>query len=319
MSVRISGSALERVEACPVSGGALPSSGRTTEASLHGTENHAKVERGLVDGVAHRPVVAEVLAGSSAYDAEVAFALDVEEGTARVLGVGLGRNYAGLRPGEIPLTTDLIVRDRQEVWDWKSRKRVTTPGDNLQLLAAGLACHLAFGWEEVKVGIGYLDNGHTEVATLGALELVAAQRRIQTLVRRAREATPETAPHTGPWCEYCPSMSWCPAQSRLALAVIGELDGMSAAMAEWTPDQAGRAWEKLEQIEAIAERVRDALKMRARKESLPLSGGKRLVLVECERRGTDNAAMAARLSELGEDMSKYQKVVRYDQIRKVKA
>jgi hypothetical protein len=60
--------------------------------------------------------------------------------------------------------------------------------------------------------------------------------------------------------------------------------GMEKAIGELTAEQCGRAWELLKQYDTLADRVRETIRERARRETVPLSNGRRLALVECKGR-----------------------------------
>ena len=130
-----------------------------------------------------------------------------------------------------------------------------------------------------------------------------------------------TAPsvHQGSWCEYCPSLPYCPAHARLAMTMIGELDHINTQIAMWTPEQAGLAWTKVKQIQKLAERVEESIKLRAKQGVVPLPGGKRLALVASSRTSPDGKRALAKLQELGVDTSDYQKTSHFDVVREVKA
>ena len=106
--------------------------------------------------------------------------------------------------------------------------------------------------------------------------------------------------NSGAHCQYCPSMAWCPQQTRLALAMVGELD-MHDQLQAMTDSQAGAAWEKLKSIRVLVDKVEAALRTRAKHSPLPLSNGRRLALVEQRgRESVDAEAVRKRYAELGE-------------------
>lgn len=318
--MKITGSALERLERCPASG-VLRGANSTTEASLIGTANHLREELAIDGDGEMSPVVRKAVEDSDIRQTEVAYAINLVSGSVRILGLKLGRNYGTLGQDEIALTVDLVCLDTRAVWDWKSRKRVTHVRDNPQLLAAAYAAATANGWDSVHVGIGYLNDNESDEATLDSLDIAAILPRLQRIragIARAKEDV-EAKLATGPWCDYCPSFAWCPAQTRLARAMAGELDDMLGQVAMWTPEQCGVSWERLKRIEDIADRVKAAVRTRVKREFIPLPDGKRLAMVESSRTSPDAKAMAARLRELGEDPDKYTKTSRFTAMRETKA
>lgn len=316
-----SGSGLERRARCPGSAH-LPSAPDTNEASAQGTANHEREEVAIDLGGVKSPVVELALRGSNVHQTEVAYAVDVETGTARQIGAKLGRNYGDLSPTEIPLTVDLVCLDTSAVWDWKSRKRVADPTENYQLRLAGYAAAKVNGWDSVTVGIGYLsDNAHA-VGTMTSLDMdvLLADLRAIYAGLKAAEASPASHLATGPWCEYCPAMAWCPAQTNLARAMVGELEAAVGQIEQWTPEAVGRAHVKLKAFEDLAERVKKAIRLRAQREFIPLPGGKKvLAMSEQSRTSYDAHAMAERLSDLGEDPKKYMKTTHFAKLMEKKA
>lgn len=307
-----SGSAIERVWHCPASH-ALPQGRETTAAAEQGTKNHDKIERGLsVGDLSVLPEPArELFRGVTAVDVEVAFALDVEHETVRMIGRRIGRAYGELAPTEIALTVDAIVDTPAGVVvvDWKSRKRVTKAEKNLQVRAGCIAVLTLRKLGEIGGALVYLDDGEIDAAGFDVFAAAAFWADMRTMLRRVKAAgdllaagvVPEV--HAGSWCEYCPAISHCPSHTRLAKAMLGELSDVETQIAELSAEACGRAWETLKRIQALAERVEDSIKKRAASEPIPLPSGKRLTLVECKgRKSLDQDAVKARFAELGEEL-----------------
>lgn len=306
----LSGSGLERAQACPTSL-ALPQTPSTGEPAIKGTENHDTIEGGLAVGgdlSALPQVVQDAMKDAVWVETEIAFALDVEKETVRVIGRRIGRKYGPLQPSEIPLTVDAVIgkNGSLHVWDWKSRKRVTPAKKNLQLRAAAVAVLTWNDAREVQAGIGYLDDGYLDVTTLDAFDAASFFADMRTLLNKvgaaqALMATGTTPPvHAGPWCEYCPAMAWCPAHARLAMQMIGELDSVNKQIAFMTAEQVGKAWTLLQQIELLSDKVKESLKLRAQQGIIPLPSGKRLAMVEMPGRSSfDKDAALSRIRDLG--------------------
>lgn len=321
------GSGLERAAACPASC-ALPRARSTTEASTQGTANHEEIETVLASGgdLSTLPLaVQRVVTGAVSVDVEVAYALDVERERVRVIGRRIGRAYGTLAPSEIALTIDAVVMFDQGVTvaDWKSRKRVTPAVRNLQIRAGVVAVMKTHAVGEVTGALGYLDDGEVDSHPFDAFDAANfwdEMRGVLARVRRAEAAVAEgkhVEVHTGPWCEYCPAIAYCPAHTRLALAMLGELDDVEKQIAFMTPEQCGRAWDLLKQAKAIVDRVDVSLRTRAKQDVIPLAGGKRLAMVEGTRRSVDSKAAVARIVELGGKTDDLYKVAHYTQVREV--
>jgi hypothetical protein len=324
--VNPSGSGLERGIMCPASF-ALAQANATTTASIVGTENHEKIEIGMVGGDLSGlpPVVANLLEGATEVDVEVAFALDVETRTVRLLGRRLNREYGKLAPAEIALTLDVIITRPGEVLvvDWKSRKRVATAKKNWQLRAQAVAVMAYLGLPVVMGAIAYLDDGEVDAHMFDAFDSAAFWEDMSRMLNKigAARALVATggipAVHTGSWCEYCPALSYCPAQTSLARSMLGELHSIEQTIAFMSAEQCGKAWELLGQIQAIAERVDASLRLRARQEPLPLADGSVIAAVECKgRMVTNNDAIRARFEQLGEPVP-MRRGADYVQIKKV--
>lgn len=324
-----SGSSIERAMRCAASC-ALPRAGHTGEAAIKGNENHDNIEGGLAVGgdLSRQPeVVQRAMEGATAVDIEVAYAIDVEKETVRLIGRRLKRNYGPLSPSEIALTIDAkITRPGEvQVWDWKSRKRVTPAKHNWQVRAGCIAVMLDDKLTEVGGCIGYLDNGESDCTKVDAFDASAFFADCRSMLNRigaartlvATGGTPEV--HAGPWCDYCPSLAYCPAQTRLALNMIGELEDIKGKVAFMTPEQVSKAWDIKKRLESMLETVDESLRLRISQGFIPRPSGKRLALVDCHRFSDDTKRMKERLAELGEDLSRFKKRVDYTQVKEVNA
>lgn len=305
----LSGSGLERAHHCAASL-AFPGADQQTEAAEEGTKNHAIVEAGLSNGTIEGMAACVTTLAEGAIDikVEVAYALDVEDRSCRYIGERKNRDYGPLGHKEIPLTVDAIFEYANgaiAVADWKSRKRVTAAERNWQIRAAAVAVMLHRKADMLDAGIGYLDDGELDLAPFDAFDISPfwdALDDIQQRVERAKELlaagqTPDV--NAGPWCEYCPALPYCPAHTRLALAMLGELTELERMVDELSLEQAGRAWQTVEKFLSMGERIKESLKLRAKREPIPLPFGKIVRLVEYNQRRVDGKEAARQLVERG--------------------
>lgn len=322
-----SGSSIERGVNCPASF-ALPQAPHTGEDAIRGTANHEKIDDGLAKSqVDDLPsVVRRLTEGASSMSTEAAYALDVERGAARFIGTNIGRNYGELGSNEIALTLDLVLhRDgAYEIVDWKSRQRVTRARDNWQIRAGAVALlKTGVAKSEVRGTLAYLDDGEIDSATFDTFDASRFFDETRAMLKRIRAAEWSVAQgnmpsvSSGPWCRYCPAMPYCPAQTRQAMVLIGELDAIEQKVAFMSPEQVGRAWEKKKEIEKLLERIDGALRLRVQTGLVTLSNGKRLATVDAKRSSFDVLAAKKRLEELGEDPARFMKTTAYTTIKEV--
>ncbi len=321
------GSGIERGYHCAASC-ALGQAGMTGDAAIKGTENHEVIRQGLASG--DLDVLPERLRkeldGAAAVDLEVAYAIDVEAETARLIGRDIGRDYGALGPSEIALTIDANVfrTNGVTVWDWKSRKRVTPAVRNWQIKAGCVAVMTHGGLSEIRGAIGYLDDGEADIATFDAFDIPVFFADMRAMLNRigaaralvATGGTPDV--HAGPWCDYCPAMAYCPAHTRLAKTMLGELTDVEKQIAFMTAEDAGRAWALLKQIQNLADKVDASLRMRAAQEVVPLPNGKRLALIDKSRASFDKAKAVAWIKEHGGNPSDFEGRTYFSQIAEVK-
>lgn len=289
---------------------------------MGGTANHLRIETGLTDGqVLDLPkVVRRAIAGAERLIVEPAYAIDVVAETARLIGMSVNRNYGPLGLNEIALTSDLVVTafGHTKVWDWKSRKRVTDASDNLQIRAECLAVLKCNNLPSVTGAIGYLDNSESDEAPFSVFDAAATFEDLRSILAEIRKKEPRL--HSGPWCEYCPALVSCPSHNRLALSMLGEATDIEGKVAFMTPEQVGVAWEKLAHMKTLVERIGDSLKLRAKREIIPLYGGKK-VLALSERSRTNFRAKEAKawIAEHGGDPADFEGTTYYTCVTEQKA
>lgn len=303
-----SGSATERVLACPASA-ALPavhapssadaSDGsvlhefiytgalRGREAALAGvTDPHLHARAARID-------LGRLASIGRIVGAEEAYAYDVAVDSARHLGRNLGRNYGALNGTEIPTTTDLelvapdgvrVLLDAKTGW-----AHVASDSDQLRFHA--LACLTARGLDRVRVGVlrvgadGQLDDPRlVEIDDLDAGAFAHELRQAHESYLAARAAIlAGGAPNvtTGLHCQYCPAYAACPSTVALARSVLSLAPvDLESAIELMTPNEAGELWERYSAGEKLLERIGKGLRAYAAREPLVLPDGATLEMVE---------------------------------------
>jgi hypothetical protein len=345
-----SASATERTIACPASL-ALPKAHRSTAYSHRGHGIHGFV-RAIIAGVPRDVALAAVDAADRAtcagiewpkligdlaeVECEAAFALDPIARTARFLGVDVGRDYArfSLGPNEIPGTADIrgvrfdgvpVVRDLKTGY-----LEVTDAEDNGQGLFFAAVLYLMLGAPEVCFEIMKLKPSGEIVtdstATYGAFELDSFLDALEEALVESRTArrvylaggTPDVT--VGPWCRYCEAMESCPAYTRLARSMAADVADLESRVESLTLPEAGVAWRKAKQIEAMLGRVLEALKARARQDPLPIENGKIVKAISFERNDFDRAVALEMLRARGatdEDIRSLYRASMVEQVREV--
>jgi hypothetical protein len=162
---------------------------------------------------------------------ELAVALDIENGGARVLTPKHHRDYSDVKPGEIPGTLDLAWREVVDgvqiavVRDWKTgHPMYTTPAAyNLQLFAQALAIFNMWAVARVRIELAFVDDDaiHIDSHTLDAVDLEAIEAQFCDLM-----TADQAEPRPGTWChaKHCKARTICPATVELAEQVGTELD-----------------------------------------------------------------------------------------------
>lgn len=188
---------------------------------------------------------------------EVAFLYDWKARTAREIGRGIGRDYAGhlrrtlqrpIGPTEIPLTIDLAgvaEVDGQKIGyagDYKSgHSKYPAPDRFGQTLLAGLCMHLVYGCDRVVLELLYVrTSGESGIArrTVDDWDLMTFGDEIEAAMELVDYAEAEYVAgrgvpvREGSHCEYCPAFKQCPAKVALIRSMPRELVrlGVTAAV-----------------------------------------------------------------------------------------
>jgi RecB family exonuclease len=224
--------------------------------------------------------------------AEVAVAIDIVTGEARVLGRAIERRYdeAGRRPTEIAGSIDavaLIGQDGALVRDYKGRTHDRSPERDPQLLAGGLAVMKLHRRRWVDLEVTRLVNGRPFPVKkrVAAPDLDRFGKQLQTLGRRIQEdraaydagRLPDCT--TGDHCGHCSSYRFCPAKGALARAALGaELPEILRLAQErkpyLTPDNAALVRERLIEVERVVKLVKADLAGLARQAPIQQRDGK---------------------------------------------
>lgn len=236
------------------------------------------------------------------YRQEVTYAFDLATGQARVLGVGLGRDYTGAKSSEAVGTIDvdgILGADTDlpgplDLYDYKFDGFDSTapkPEVNPQLLFAALCASRVTGIPGARLTLIHIrpDGTHwKESAEVGAFELDDFEDRLRTIIGKVRDAeglvarglTPNV--RQGSWCRYCPAAASCPAVLGLIRAAAGEPERVLAlqpgdtaeSLARTiTPDIAATAYERMRKVEAALKVAKSALYLYAQEHPFEIGEG----------------------------------------------
>ena len=303
------GSAFERVRACPASA-ALPQINTTSEWAETGLDGHGSLNalvRAINGGVSVAEALERVpdewsaLCGAVAQHvkpwalrSEASYAYNVATGAARFLGCDLERRYH-LGPFEVACTLDLDGQDKDAavVIDAKTGHGDVTPAErNQQLRFQALCAARARGLDHARVALLRCTEGgsprwdwaHLEVWDLDATaqEVLDAFTQVSAaLIDVNAGRVPDVT--EGGHCKYCPAAPVCPAKTSL-IRQMADLTAFEGAefLKPLSPEQAGIAYRRLQAFKALAKPIEAAI-MAALEErgELPLPDGKvlRRVLV----------------------------------------
>jgi hypothetical protein len=221
---------------------------------------------------------------------EVAFAYNIPTGRARELGRNIGRNYAehGLTEDDIPITIDVVgvAPDRVFVGDYKSGYGDVTPAKTNRQLGLGALCasrvydRTAATVEIIKPGKNgskpYHDRASLDIFEIDGLAaelraLVGKRKRALTVIAEGK--TPEV--REGPWCRYCPSYSYCPAKTSLAVR-MGTGDEIKAMQNELTVETAGRVYARAKHAQQFLDKIFGAIYGMAKNSPIEYAPGRML-------------------------------------------
>lgn len=274
--IRPSASAVERQLACPGSAH-LPQAPYNSEYADQGTDRHEDVEvaalLGDLDGLPWQ--IRKLLEPGDVLTTEVAMAYDVSLDTARALGHIAWRDYRDLTPFEIPMTLDLVIHGDRRILliDHKGFEQVTPAATNPQLATGALALARASGRDEITVAIVYLGAAWlpADVATLSALDFDMHASRLRDMMTSGDRTL-----NVGKWCKYCHAFLSCPEQAKLGKSAGGgELAMRVETMIPFANDEdALAAYELINRIGILYDRLKAALHARAADRPIPLGSGR---------------------------------------------
>ena len=274
MGTKLTGSALPRARHCawPYREDVDYPERPRTQAADDGTEVHSMLEHWLAGepvpamGPRAQMIFEQVKAAfvQPSGTPEPAFAIDLDTGEARLIGIRLNREYGELGPSEIALTTDWFRVDDAsvEVGDLKTGHagHVVHPRENLQLLAAAYAV-AKFAKKTVAIVRVLIAREDEHVPLFARLdgewmdEVLAELREIHFRTRLPSPAVP------GEHCSFCPALGACPQTAQLSLLAPG--DGVRWTTESVSPENDAKMVLHLPLVEKAVEAIRDSLKQRA--------------------------------------------------------
>lgn len=302
MPAKVTGSGLDRANACPAAC-ALPSVRLPSgEAAERGTAIHSYLETDIVpDGYEDECRTVDVAkarppAGKGVDLREVTYAWS-PSGAVVDLGQALGRDYGRAPDGSIPITLDRVWKDGG-VWhvdDYKTGREPPSAG-TLQLALGAVCVAKRERASLVRVAIVHI-NEFGDVRRYerdyDALDLDLVQDKLRSMLVRVSEARtmvqtgrmPDVS--VGPWCRYCPAMAACPAYAGLAKRMLSGED-MAQAIAALPLDRVGEAWEQVQRAEILVKSIKEAVKARiVQAGGVDLPDGRKVCVQEQVRRSVD--------------------------------
>ena len=234
--------------------------------------------------------------------AEVAYALDVDTGEVRLLGVGLPIKeiQAARRPSEIVAIIDLEAFDTVTrevyVYDYKTGSYWTDPWNSWQLRLGALCSMKYHDGTRANASMLHLrgHNAYTRTATWDMFDLEDAAAQLYTMAAAVRAMRAGIRPLklvTGPHCGFCPAIASCPAKTAhaQALAHPERIAGDGLLLADLMaglrnksldPETARLVYERLSAYDIVAKEVWAGLEEYASTHPFPVGNGKVLAVVE---------------------------------------
>jgi hypothetical protein len=228
--------------------------------------------------------VSGILAVARDAEPEAAFAWSPSMDKGRKLS-STNRAYDDVSEDEIAGTADLVVDAKPYcVIDYKTgRHEVEAPERNWQLRTLALAVARAYEVTEIAVEIWKLrDDGGWWVRShaFDGFDLDATAAEIRQRLEQAhavKTGARKLQLVEGDHCEWCPSLTSCPAKTQLASALVKSLP---AAVEHMTPEERGNAWDVITRAQMVIDKIRRALEDLAQFEPIPLPDGRTLSLQE---------------------------------------
>lgn len=318
----MSASTLEREDLCPASV-ALPQVVEIgdEESRDRGRAIHAFV-RAVIAGVPRDVALADVpddawratctgvdfdelVGGLRDVRAEVAYAIDARDRSARFIGVNVDRDYGFITNWETAGTNDYEGVDRvdtlETVEDLKTGQNVTPCRENAQLGFHALARAKVAKVSRVRARIRYLGASgavrYTDEHVFGPFDLddvadrlLFIRQRVEEAKRRLRDGEIPTV-YPGDHCRYCPALQACPAHVSLVRATarathLGpipldktmSIEDVMPFVAALSAAEKALAWDLANRGLTAFETIKESLKLIARQEPIELASGKTVAL-----------------------------------------
>ncbi len=212
--------------------------------------------------------------------AEATYAYNAETDEARLLGCGLGRDYSGLREGEVAGTADLVIvaDDRVYVYDWKtdgSDGNAPEIDASAQLRTLSLMAARAHGVDEARhCAVVTTEtrawSQNEDTLSVFDLDMVAADLRRQL-------AAVGSGPQPGPHCSDCRAAAACEVTVELTNSLVApeSLVRHRLGLEIQGPDHAAWSIAAVDVVEAACVEIRRALREYAdRNGGIPLADGR---------------------------------------------
>lgn len=240
---------------------------------------------------------------------EVSFAYDPLNGSSRLLGCGLDREYekAGLKVGEIPCSLDLVIvwtatdgRKLAIVIDFKTGQQVyvSKVQDNPQLTFGALCADRAFGCTTKQVKLWFCSPHRVweESYDVDPFMVPALENQIRAFLKELVNEKPLAK--AGDHCQFCPALGACPVTAKnLGMISPGEFewstDIKSVEHAAWMAARVSNTEKSLDYIREALKRYSDSIG------GIPLDNGQVWGPVESRKESLNTKAVKAKLAELG--------------------
>lgn len=269
----ITASSVHLADACPAAF-SLPHVVEKHAGQDDGDELHDELESDVNAG--DIPAVLDERWPGYTWRSEVAYAINVETGIARELGVGIKRKYGALHPDEVAGTADLEGRgpvDEVVIVDRKSfSPHVARAARNHQLRTLALMATRTHGVFVADVAIWH-EVRPLDVHAMDAFELDAYGHELRDIVVRSRVGG---VPKPSGACRYCPAFHACPAQQQLTTLVRSDAITKRVEMTAPFRDDADAAdaYELAKRLRMLLKRIDAALYARAAEKPFAVGGGR---------------------------------------------